>query len=181
MKRWQSQNNKTAVTVDDFTFQFHSTLSSWHNRYALQVLSPNPTSGQNRLLHATSAGDCGWRCPDNKNSVSTTEKKWPNTVKNYIHNTYLDFSLPHKPRNIAATCWMFFIHLLNEHISLVHVNSICLSPLHMIHKTNHFFSICNRQSHNKIIIWLNAWASFLIHMYITNIKTAYISITLSTA
>jgi len=32
------------------------------------------------------------------------QQKMTNTVENYIHITYLDLSLPHEPRNIAATC-----------------------------------------------------------------------------
>jgi hypothetical protein len=31
------------------------------------------------------------------------QQKMTNTVENYIHITYLDFSLSHQPRNIAAT------------------------------------------------------------------------------
>lgn len=100
------------------------------------------------------------------------QQKITNTVENYIHITYLDFSLPHEPRNIAATCWMFLIHLLlNEYMLLVHANSIFQGPLHIIHKTNHLFTLCNSQSHNKIIIWLNAWASFSIYIYITSINS----------
>jgi hypothetical protein len=77
-----------------------------------------------------------------------------NTVENYIHITYLDFSLSHQPRNIAATSWMFLIHLLlNENMLFVQANSIFQGPLHTIHKKkkNHLFTLCNSQSHNKIM------------------------------
>lgn len=149
-----TQNNTTAVTVGDFTFQFHSTLSNWHNRYVLQALSPNPASVQNRLLHATSAGVCGLWYPEKKKStVINHSKKWLTLSK-------IIFTLPTLTSRCLisrailrplAECFLFISCWTKTCYSYKQTLFSKVPCTRFTKKKNHLFTLCNSQSHNKIM------------------------------